>query len=93
MSRTDKTKPFTVKLRDGDLHWIERHIHDEGRCTLPATDAHDAFEYAPGRCWREFEYTGTQVCCCPMCHGDTRRERRRQRRDGKAYARRWRDEY
>ncbi|MGH3543347.1 MAG: hypothetical protein ACRDT5_14845 [Mycobacterium sp.] len=65
MSRTDKTAPFWVKLQRGDIASIEVHDHRRGACDI---DDHDG-GYRPRRCHREFLYTGTNVCCCPMCHG------------------------
>ena len=36
MSRTDKTKPFWVKLAHGDLKTVEVHNHTDGRCDCRA---------------------------------------------------------
>jgi hypothetical protein len=83
MSRTDKTKPFWVKLAHGDLQVIQAHDHRDGRCDLPADV--DAHWWARGRvCNYEFHFTGTMTCCCPMCHAreyPDRTERQRRRRE------------
>lgn len=67
LSRTDKTKPFWVKLAHGDLMVVEAHDHIAGPCDLP--DPYDAFAFSrlTTRCRREFVYTGTSTCCCRMC--------------------------
>ncbi|MFC9432705.1 hypothetical protein [Nocardia sp. NPDC057030] len=93
MSRTDKTAPFRVKLRRGDLSTREHHDHRNGVCEL-ATDARRV-EFAPGACYLEFHFTGTQVCCCPMCHAyeppltETQRRRRDRRRAKQHWGHRW----
>jgi hypothetical protein len=89
LSRTDKTKPFWVKLAHGDLAVIELHDHRAGSCDLPAHIDRRWGRKTRG-CRYEFHYTGTRVCCCPMCHSTNypdrseqqrrRRERRQQRR-------------
>jgi hypothetical protein len=90
MSRTDKTKPFWVKLAHGDLKAVEAHDHTDGCCDLP--DPYDRFAFGrlTTQCRRQFVYTGTETCCCRMCHSSDypdrtepqrrRRERRRARR-------------
>lgn len=95
MSRTDKTKPFWVKLAHRDLQVVERHDHTGGPCDLP--DRFDAFAFArlTTRCRREFVETDTRVCCCPMCHGadypdrTEPQRRRRERRRAKLADRNW----
>lgn len=59
MSRTNKTKPFWVKLAHGDLKAVEVHNHIDGYCDLP--DPYDAFAFTrlTTRCRREFAFTGT----------------------------------
>lgn len=79
-----------MQLQRGDLASIEVHDHDRGRCDI---NDHDR-GYRPRRCHREFQYTGTNVCCCRMCHSSDypdrterqrrRRERRKQRQDDRA---------
>ncbi|AHH20826.1 hypothetical protein NONO_c60500 [Nocardia nova SH22a] len=86
MSKTDKTAPFLVKLRCGDLDTVEYHDHRDGTCDLAADP--DRFGFAVRGCYKAFHYTGTVVCSCPMCHGlDPRRtapqRRRRERRTAK----------
>jgi hypothetical protein len=100
LSRTDKTKPFWVKLAHGDLAVVEKHDHTDGhQCDLP--DPFDAFAFhrLTTHCRREFFDTGTRVCCCPMCHGaewpdrDEPQRRRHERRQAKLGRRSWVDEY
>lgn len=97
MSRTDKTKPFWVKLMHGDLAVKEWHDHADGVCDMPPADR--AVEWKPGqRCRREFFYTGTRVCCCDMCHWrdwpETEQQRRRkERRRAWQQLQGWRSEY
>lgn len=81
MSRTDKTAPYQVKLRRGDLETYEYHDHRNGVCDL-ASDP-DRFEYAKGGCYKSFHYTGTGVCCCTQCRAVEwpRTETQRRRRD------------
>lgn len=81
MSRTDKTAPFNVKLRRGDLATDEYHDHRNGVCDLKADP--DRVEFTRGGCYREFHYTGIQVCSCPMCHANDyeRTETQRRRRE------------
>ncbi|QAU07192.1 hypothetical protein HOV03_gp43 [Gordonia phage Asapag] len=84
VAHTDKTKPFDVKLRDGDLHWREDHDHRDGACDLPPLDSPDAFVWRR-RCRRQFVYTGTSVCTCAQCSGlwhETKPQRRRRSRAG-----------
>jgi hypothetical protein len=84
MSRTDKTKPFWVKLAHGDLKAIEVHNHADGPCDLPDPYDEWAFCRLTTRCRREFIFTGTEPCCCRMCHNSDypdRTERQRRRRE------------
>lgn len=91
MSRTDKTKPFWVKLLHGDLECVEHHDHTDDRCDLPDPEDAVAFIYGTTQCRRVFRYTGIQTCCCDMCHGNggwdipsgkrQRLERRKANRD------------
>jgi hypothetical protein len=98
LSRTDKTKPFWLKLAHGDLMAVEVHNHIDGYCDLP--DPYDAFAFSrlTTRCRREFVFTGTMTCCCRMCHARgypdrTERQRRRfERRKQRSRLRRdWRN--
>lgn len=98
MSRTDKTKPFWVKLMHGDLSVEELHDHSEGPCDLPAPNVPESYWYGPStsKCRRTFVYTGTHTCCCHLCHSCDEymvRPGKRQRLDGKKACRDWRNEY
>jgi hypothetical protein len=99
MSRTDKTKPFWVKLAHGDLAMVEQHDHTEGPCDLPDLSDAWAFKRLTTRCRRQFFETDTRVCCCPMCHGadypdrTEPQRRRRERRQRRRVDQDWRKEY
>lgn len=97
MSRTDKTKPFWVKLMHGDLEWVERHDHSDGPCDLTGPEDADSYGWvvADRRCWRTFVYTGIHVCCCSLCHGEVwaNRPGKRQRLESRRMCREWRSEY
>jgi len=94
MSRTDKTNPFWVKMRHHDLDWEELHHHEDGGCDLPAIDDKDAFVRNTTKCFRSFIYTGTNTCCCGLCHWAwDLRPGKRQRLDGKAACQNWMKEY
>lgn len=96
MSKTDKTKPFWVKLMHGDLATEELHNHTEGTCDLPPVEDATAFTYRTTRCRRGFVYTGTHVCCCPVCHGDFGwdvRPGKRQRLESRRMCRDWQRDY
>lgn len=96
MSRTDKTKPFWVKLAHGDLKTVEVHNHTDGRCDLPRARQGAAFTYGTTQCRRRFVYTGIRTCCCPMCHGldypdrtEPQRRRRERRKTKRADRSNW----
>lgn len=99
MSKTDKTLPLHVKLKNGDLDWEEVHNHDTGPCDLgPASDL-STYGWVSGegkRCYRSFVYTGTHICCCTHCHGDWFWDYppgKRQRINGKRECQKWLREY
>jgi len=99
MSRTDKTKPFWVKLAHGDLAAVEVHDHSHGVCDLPDPLDEFAFSRLTTRCRREFVYRGTNACCCRMCRGidypdrtesqRRRHERRRRHRADQDWRETW----
>ena len=99
MSKTDKTKPFWLKLAHGDLAWEEVHDHTGGPCDLTPPDDLDSYgwcSHGGRRCYRAFVYTGTHVCCCKHCHGDYCWDippGRRQRIESKRMCRDWQREY
>lgn len=97
MSRTDKTKPFWVKLMHGDLAIEEQHNHTDGICDLPPIEQPTAFVHSnTTQCQRAFVYTGTNVCCCPMCHGNFGwdvRPGKRQRLESRRMCRDWERDY
>lgn len=94
MSRTDKTKPFWVKLAHGDLCAVEQHDHTDGRCDLPPVTDAVAFTYGTTQCRRAFRYTGVNTCCCALCRGGwLRQERRKRRLAGRRACRNWERDY
>lgn len=99
MSRTDKTKPFWVKLAHRDIAVVERHDHRAGACDLPDPFDHAAFTRLTSRCRREFLATDARVCCCLMCHAQDypdrteSQRRRRERRRTKLADRDWASDY
>ncbi len=91
MSRTDKTKPWWVRVAEHQP-WAE-HQHDAGICTLPATP------YEVDIRWSGCHYSWWKLafrdqCChgcgCRMCSGYywRREERRRSRHQAQRAARR-----
>ncbi|GAT04458.1 hypothetical protein [Mycolicibacterium fortuitum] len=95
MSRTDKTKPFWVKLMHGDLATEEQHNHTDGTCDLPPIEDATAFTYCTTQCRRAFVFTGTRVCCCKLCqdHGWDIRPGKRQRLESRRKCRDWERDY
>lgn len=67
MARSDHTKPYIVKLWDGDLAREAVHDHRSGLpCDLPRSLA-DEVAAGSTRCFWGLRYTGVQVCPCGMC--------------------------
>ncbi|WP_396913362.1 hypothetical protein [Mycolicibacterium sp.] len=98
MSKTDKTKPFWVKLMHGDLEVEELHDHCDGPCDLPSPEVPDGYWHGPiaTKCRRVFVYTGVHVCCCKLCHGDyvwDIRPGKRQRIQSRRMCRDWQRDY
>jgi hypothetical protein len=93
MSRTDKTQPFHISLWDGTLDRVAIHDHTDGVCDLPATYREDIAQYVgvaghrTTTCYWSLHYTGTNVCCCSLCHDSAglrakrRADRHRARRE------------
>lgn len=93
MSRTDKTKPFWVKLMHGDLECVEQHNHTDGHCDLPPITDGPAYTYGTTNCRRDWLYTGTKTCCCTLCRAYEIRPSKRARLDRKQQLRQWAREY
>ena len=91
MSRTDAHTPFRVRVARREV--TVRAVHRcAGRvCDLPALDADWSTTGSIGRCYWEFDFTGTNVCCCWMCHWLRRPEQRRAavRAELRGVAREW----
>jgi hypothetical protein len=88
MSRTHKTAPLSVKLRNGTARRMEIHDHSDGPCELPPEppSGSSGVDHST-RCFWDFHYEGRNVFCgCAMCTDqDARRqERRRQRHEFKS---------
>ena len=64
MSKTDKTRPFKIRLGD-DLARIAHHDHSNGFCDLPSTLAEELARAGSRRneynCFWDFVYTGINV--------------------------------
>jgi hypothetical protein len=76
MSRTDKTKPFIVKLWHGDLARQAHHRHTvDSVCDLPRSLEEALTTGGRERCYWDFRWTGVSMCCCGLC-----RDRRTYRR-------------
>lgn len=94
MSRTIKTMPPAIIARD--LHAITpNHKHDHGPCDLPANPRWDQIGWVTRATRCQWTYSDAfwftrQFCGCRMCTDfDGRRaERRRDRHQAKAEARR-----
>ncbi|CRZ14802.1 hypothetical protein [Mycolicibacterium neworleansense] len=95
MSKTDKTKPFWVKLMHGDLATEEQHDHIDGNCDLPPIGDATAFIYGTTQCRRAFVYTGIRPCCCKLCqdYGWDIRPGKRQRIESGRMCRDWQRNY
>lgn len=108
MSKTDKTRPYWVKVRDKSSYLVENHDHSNGVCDLPERPSRDNYvDYAWGLSWqsgsccwitsREFLDSPDSKCCCYMCGYDAYESitlRKRQRIEGRKYCRDgWLDEY
>ena len=69
MSRTDKTRPYYVRLFDSeDLTKVPHHRHETGECDLPET-FDDTVQNPNSNCFYDFFYTGTSLCSCDWCTG------------------------
>jgi hypothetical protein len=92
MSRTDKTKPWRVRV--AEHHPIEIHNHERGYCDLPPSPLHGALGvWTAGRCsWSDW-YLNYDGCChgcgCRMCtnYNGRRAARRRSRHESRRWAR------
>jgi hypothetical protein len=108
LSKTDKTRPYWVKVRDKHSYLIENHDHRDGVCNLPERPApHNDVDYQWGAHWLsgdcvwitsyEWTYSGDARCPCYMCGYDAYwsvPQRKRQRIEGKRYCQDgWRNEY
>lgn len=109
MSKTDKTRPYWVKVRDKASYLVENHDHRDGVCNLPERPTpHNRADYNWAAPWQsgdcqwitsaEFWSSPDALCPCKMCHGSYGWEdgtsARAQRRKARRYSRDgWRDEY
>lgn len=99
MSKTDKTRPWEVRVmdpKDITIGKTEHHDHTKGYCDLPANNVKAVLEakataQAMGltqhqTCYYSFSYRGVDICGCNMCTGALSRkeERRANRHQAKA---------
>lgn len=88
MSKTDKTRPFHVKLWDDESNIEKVAVHDHrfNDCTLPTSLPEHVASFSVAGCYWEFWYTGVRTCACSMCSENVyykqlqRRERQKQRK-------------
>ncbi len=85
VSRTDKTKPWRVRVAEHRT-WAEHH-HEDGICDLPPSprDLPEPWDGVRHCRWMDWNIANSDVCCggcgCRMCTGYYwRREDRRFRR-------------
>lgn len=84
MSRTDKTRPYWVKLQE---HPVEHHDHRDGVCDLASgrATARD-HGWKRGKCYIDADWTRSEFRCgCSMCDADAYQvpRKRRQRIEAK----------
>lgn len=103
MSKTDKTRPFWVKLADHPRNYVEQHDHRDGVCDLPdslndpTTLTH--FTWARGNCYYSYSpawiNSGAARCGCQFCQWpwERRASARRSRQNARREANAWRQEY
>lgn len=95
MSRTDKTKPWAIRVMDHQP-WAN-HDHSDGICDLPAhykDNAYYATESGAGHCrWSDWNLCRKDSCCygcgCRMCtdHDGRKAKRRRERHQARTQTR------
>jgi hypothetical protein len=90
MSKTDKTKPYWVKV--AEHHPVARHNHHGRECDLPATPYDEPRRKWTGCHWDDVNLTHASCCrpgcSCRDCNGFTSLERRRrERQEGKSQVR------
>lgn len=93
VSRTDKTRPVSQKIKDHPVEW---HDHIDGVCELLA-DPRRQREYGPGtsrnQCYLDAQWWRPEYrCCCASCNWPTDGKRRR-RREAKRQTRNWEKDY
>ena len=86
MARTDKTRPFRVKMVDSPSNYKAVHHHEDGSCDLPAPPTG---QWSDGRPRTTCHWThtdtwlgaGDKFCGCRMCtnHWGRRWDRRNDR--------------
>lgn len=90
MSKTDKSKPWFVVVRE---HPLEQHDHRDGICDLPASPTVDAGYRGIGHCWWDATSITyfTNHCGCQQCtyQFERRLERRRDRHRARAACHRY----
>lgn len=91
MSKTHKTKPYWVKLRQGIIPTHEYHDHRRGECNFTAPSRR---WWSPGGCGLQETYIARNMCCS-CCHYPTQRSEReqKQRRELRNRPKRLYDEY
>lgn len=80
MSKTDKTRPFQVKIRE---HPHEVHDHRNGVCDLRSPDVRSHGVMRPGKCHITAQGWRAEFGCNCLWHQSDPGRLRRQRRAGK----------
>lgn len=95
MSRTDRTRPYWVKIIQDGLA-IEIHDHRNGVCDIAGlTPNRDTIVWRGGRCHFDGDWNNPESnlwCGCPYCTGKLWPDRRHPqmiRREGRRQARDW----
>lgn len=92
MSRTDKTRPFRVKVADHPSLLEEDHDHRDGICDLPSVPRFEGWGGGARCTWvpsikadttAEVKYCGCRMCTMQV---ERKQEVRRSRRDARRYA-------
>lgn len=91
MSRTDKTRPTFVKLRE---HTVEVHDHRNGMCDLASGSPE--YGWTRGKCYLDAQWWRPEFRCghtCTCVYGWWEQKKSKDRRARKAAARNWWKEY
>lgn len=82
MSKTDKTQPYWLRMRDHNVRAV--HDHRDGVCDIVPLENNRDW-WSPGCHYRYWWYGCCTGCGCAMCtdQADRKRKARRERAKGK----------